>query len=356
MISFTCDYSEGAHPRVLERLAATNLEQTPGYGLDSYCGRAAALIRKSCAREDAAVHFLVGGTQTNLTVLAAALRPHQGALAADTGHINVHESGAIEASGHKVLPIPANDGKITAAQVEEALRAHWESPTREHTVQPGLLYLSQPTELGTVYARAELEAIARVCHNYGVPLYVDGARLGAAITAEGADCGLADLAALCDAFTIGGTKNGLLFGEALIITNPALGRDFRYIMKQRGGMLAKGRLLGVQFLAVWEDGLYFEMARHANEQALRIRRACEARGWEFLVPSPTNQQFPILPDSALAALSGSYAFETWGPVGENRTAVRICTSWATRPEDVDALVSDISLASDIARAAGAAKT
>lgn len=341
MIRFNCDYSEGAHPKVLEKLASTNLEQTAGYGEDPYCLAAAGLIREKCRCPEAGVHFMMGGTPSNLTLIAAALRPHQGAISADTGHIGGHESGAVEATGHKVLPLPSREGKITAAQIDALCRSHNDSDTREHMVQPGLVYLSLPTELGTLYSRAELEQISSVCRKYGLYLYVDGARLGYGLCAEGNDADLPTLARLCDAFYIGGTKVGALFGEALIIRNPILNRDFRYIQKQRGGMLAKGRLLGLQFLALLENDLYFEISARADRLALRIRDAFREKGIPFLVDSPTNQQFPILTNQVLGVLNRRFISSYWEKTGEDANAVRFCTSWATREEDVDHLVEAI---------------
>ncbi|QNK40138.1 threonine aldolase family protein [Caproicibacter fermentans] len=342
MIRFNCDYSEGAHPKVLELLSQTNLEQTAGYGEDPYCRRAAELIRQKAACPDADVQFTIGGTQVNLIVIAASLRPHQGALCADTGHINVHESGAVEATGHKVLPVPGTDGKITAAQIQATCDAHFGDETHEHMVQPGMAYLSFSTELGTIYSKKELTEISETCRRNGLLLYVDGARLGYGLSAEGCDLTLPALAGLCDAFTIGGTKVGALFGEALVIRNSALKQDFRYILKQRGGMLAKGRLLGIQFLALLENDLYFDIAARADRQAMRIHRACAEKGWQFLSPSPTNQQFPVLPDSALSSLRQDYEVSYFGRIDESHSAVRFCTSWATRDEDVERLVRDIS--------------
>ncbi len=256
MIRFNCDYSEGAHEKVLERLIATNREQTQGYGTDHYSVQAKELIRRLCGRMDADVHFLVGGTQANLTVISAGLRPYQGVIAADTGHINVHETGAIEACGHKILALPSSDGKITAGQVEACCKAHRDDGDREHTVQPKMVYISQSTELGTVYSKEELEEMSETCKRNGLFLFMDGARLGYALAAAGNTMTLEDIARLCDVFYIGGTKVGALFGEAVVITAPSLKEDFRYMIKQKGGMLAKGRLLGLQFLALLEDGLY----------------------------------------------------------------------------------------------------
>lgn len=341
MIRFNCDYSEGAYSSILEKLAQTNLEQTAGYGLDPYCEKARKLIQDLCKAPQAQVHFLVGGTQTNMMLIAAALRPYQGALSPDSGHINVHESGAIEATGHKVLALPSKDGKITAEQVQEEYTKHYKDPDREHMVQPKLVYISNPTEIGTIYSKAELTALSKVCRENNLYLYVDGARLGYGLTAKSNDLSLADMAELCDAFYIGGTKVGALFGEALVITNPALQEDFRYVIKQHGGMFAKGRLLGIQFLALLEDGTYFEIARHANELAEKIKQACIEKGYSFLTESDTNQQFPILPNSVLEKLGSKYTYSVWQPMDETHSAVRFCTSWATKEEDVASLIKDL---------------
>ncbi|MBQ7736808.1 MAG: low specificity L-threonine aldolase [Oscillospiraceae bacterium] len=337
MIRFDSDYLEGAHPRVLRALADTNAVQTPGYGEDEYCERARELIRSLCGTPEAAVHFLVGGTQANRTVIVSALRPHQGAVAADSGHIAVHETGAIESAGHKVLTLPGVDGKLSAAAVDALCRDHFANEAFEHMVQPGMVYISQPTEIGTVYTHRELEELYAVCQKWSLPLYIDGARLGCALVSE-ESWTLSELAALCDVFTIGGTKLGALFGEAVVITSPALQQDFRYLIKQNGGMLAKGRLLGVQFLALLEDGLYEEIARHEVELAMELRDGLREKGWDFLVESPTNQQFPILPDSAVEALREDFSFSVWQKMGEDSTAVRFCTSWATSPEQIEALL------------------
>ena len=341
MIYFNNDYSEGCHEKVLARLIQTNMEQTLGYGEDEYCAAAAGKIRAKCGREDIAVHFLVGGTQTNLTVIDAALRPHQGALGPDTVHINVHETGAVEATGHKVLWVPHQDGKITAAQVAETVHAHRTNGATEHTVQPKLVYISNPTELGTLYTLAELEALSATCRELGLYLFLDGARLGYGLEAKGNDVTLPDLARLCDVFYIGGTKVGALFGEAVVITNPAINEDFRYLIKQHGGMLAKGRLLGVQFDALMEDDLYFKIAAHADRLADKLRERMKALGVPFLVESTTNQLFPILPDGVLEKLSEKYVFCEQERVDESHRAVRFCTSWATKEENVDALCADL---------------
>lgn len=341
MIRFTNDYSEGAHPKVLEKLMETNLEQTIGYGEDPYCEKAIQLIKEKCMREDVDVHFLVGGTQTNLTFISAALRPHQGALSADTGHINGHESGAIEATGHKVLAMPNTDGKITAEQVQLAYEEHMEDRAHEHLVQPKLVYVSNPTELGTIYSKAELTAIHDVCKKNDLILYLDGARLGYALAAEDNDLDLPTIAELCDAFYIGGTKIGALFGEALVIRNKEVKKDFRYMLKQKGGMLAKGRLLGLQFLALFEDDLYFSMSKHANDMAALIKEACVNKGYTLLTESTTNQQFPIIPNKELERLSAHFAYTLWQKVDSHTSAVRFCTSWATEERAVQELVREI---------------
>lgn len=341
MIRFECDYAEGMHPRILERLAETNMEQTAGYSEDPHCERARGLIREACGRADADVHFLVGGTQTNLTVIASVLRPHQGVLCPTSGHLNVHETGAIEATGHKVITIPTTDGKITAAQIKQAYDAHWQDATHEHIVQPGMVYISQPTENGTTYTKAELTAIAETCRACELPLFVDGARLGYAMAREKNDISLPELAQLADVFYIGGTKVGAMMGEAVVICNPALKRDFRYLIKQRGGMLAKGRLLGIQFETLFEDGLYFEISAHAVRLAMQIRSAFAEKGVEMLYDSETNQQFPILPDAALEKLAEKFAFSFWERVDAGHCAVRFCTSWATKEENVAALLREI---------------
>ncbi len=341
MIRFESDYTEGAHERILQRMLATNHEQTPGYGTDEHCEKAREYIRQACQAANADVHFLVGGTQTNSTVIAAALRPHQGVVAVATGHIAVHETGAIEATGHKVLTVPSDDGKIRAGQVKALHDAHWQDVTHEHMVQPGLVYISHPSENGTTYKKAELTALNEVCRECGLPLFLDGARLGYGLAAPDNDLSLADIASLCDVFYIGGTKVGALMGEAVVITNDALKKDFRYNIKQKGGMLAKGRILGIQFETLFADGLYYEISRHAVELAMTIRDAFAAKGFSFRYASTTNQQFPILPDDVLAKLSAKYSFSFWEKVDARHSAVRFCTSWATKQENVEQLIKDI---------------
>lgn len=338
MHSFTNDYSEGAHPRILEALMETNLTQHTGYGMDEeHCGHARELIRREIGRPDASVHFLVGGTQANLTVIAAALKPWEAVICASTGHINVHETGAVEATGHKVLTLPDPDGKVTPAMVLEILDSHPD----EHMVKPKMVYISNTTEIGTQYTKAELEALSHLCRQRGLYLFLDGARLGAALASSANDLTLADIAALTDVFYIGGTKNGALFGEAVVILNPQIDQDFRYMIKQRGGMLAKGRLLGLQFDALFTDDLYFQLGRHANELAMRLKDAFLEKGYELCYDSYTNQQFPILPKEHIEKLRENYAFGGWDETDDDRRAVRFCTSWATTEEAVDQLIRDI---------------
>lgn len=341
MIQFQCDYSEGAHPRILERMMQTNFEQTVGYGEDHYCAMARVLVQKACGRPDADVHFLVGGTQANTTVISSVLRPHQGVICVKTGHINVHETGAIEHSGHKVLAVEGINGLLSAESVRAVMEEHLAEDGPEHTVQPGMVYISFSTEVGTVYSLAQLKALSAVCREYDMPLFIDGARMGYGLASEGCDVTLNDIADLADVFYIGGTKQGALFGEAVVIVNDSLKKDFRYFIKQNGGMLAKGRLLGIQFMTLFEDGLYFELSEHAVVQAMRIRDAFASKGYGFLVESPTNQQFPILPNAQMERLSADFKFSVWQKVDEGHTAVRFCTSWATKAEAVDALVAAI---------------
>lgn len=341
MIQFQCDYNEGAHPRILERLIQTNLEQTVGYGEDHYCESARNVIKEVCGRADADVHFLVGGTQANATVISSVLKPYQGVICAHTGHINVHETGAIEHGGHKVLATPSKNGKLDADDLLKCIQDHYSEDGPEHTVQPGMVYISFSTETGTIYSLSEIRAIRHVCTEYGLPLFIDGARLGYGLASEGCDVTLKDIADLADVFYIGGTKQGALFGEAVVITNNDLKKDFRYCIKQNGGMLAKGRLLGIQFLTLFEDGLYFRLSEHAVSLALKIRDAFKAKGYPFIADSPSNQQFPILPDEVLEKLGKDFLFSIWQKTDEKHTAVRFCTSWATSPEAVDKLLNAI---------------
>ena len=337
MYSFRNDYSEGAHPMILEALTQTNLVQTCGYSLDPYCADAAALIRDLCHAPEADVHFLVGGTQTNLVVLDALLASYESVIAAHTGHVNVHETGAIEATGHKVCTVHSPDGKLTPELVDTVVRGH----SSEHMVLPRVVYISDTTEVGTVYTKAELTALRDYCDNHGLLLFLDGARLGAALTSPVNDLTLADLARLTDAFYIGGTKNGLLFGEALVMTTPC--SHFRWHMKQRGAILAKGRLLGVQFKAILENNLYFDLARHANDLAFRLRDGITALGYAFPVPSPSNQQFPVLPNTVVSRLQEmGYEFEIDHAVDQENTCIRLVTSWATPEQAVEDFLHDLS--------------
>lgn len=341
MVLFQCDYTEGAHPRLMERLMSTNMEQWSGYGEDDYCRSAADKIRQLCGDESLAVHFLVGGTQTNMTVIDSALRSYQGVLCADTGHINVHETGAVEACGHKVLPLPSEDGKITASQVEEAYLAHKNNGSFEHMVQPKMVYISNPTELGTIYSKAELEALYEVCRKHSLYLFMDGARLGYGLMAPDNDLTMRDIAALTDVFYIGGTKVGALFGEAVVIRCKTLQEDFRYFVKQKGGMLAKGRLLGVQFDELFTGNLYFEIAAHAIRMAEKLRGAFARKGYDFVAPNHTNQIFVKMPDAHLEVLGRNFGYSYDHRADEEHSVVRFCTSWATLECNVDALIDSI---------------
>ena len=338
MISFRNDYSEGAHPQVLAALEKNNLITTCGYSMDCFCDEAKDIVRARFSCPQADVHFMVGGTIANTTVIAAALRPWEGVIAADTGHINVHETGAIEASGHKVCAIEAPGGKLTPALVRELLRRHCDGQD-EHMVLPRMVYISDATELGTIYTKAELSALHDVCREYGLYLFLDGARLPAALVAEGNDLAPADLAKYCDVFYIGGTKNGLLFGEALVITNNSLKPHFRNMIKQRGGMFAKGFLFGTQFKAYFENDLWLSMARHAVTQAQRIQTAAVQKGYSLYAASPTNQVFLVLSHAQIERLRQDFAFELNGRVDEDHEAARFVCSWATKPEAVDALIA-----------------
>lgn len=341
LFSFVNDYSEGAHERILEALLSTNREQATPYGEDAYSDLAREAIRIECKRADADVHFLFGGTQTNLALISAALRPHQGVVSAATGHINQHESGAIEATGHKVISVPAPDGRLTAEAVLAVLRRHHADITHEHIVQPGMVYISHPSEYGTLYTKGELTALRAVCDEYGIPLYLDGARLGCGLTAAGSDLTLPDIARLVDAFYIGGTKMGAYCGEALVIANAQLKRDFRYIQKQKGAMPAKGRLLGLQFYELFRDGLYYELARYANAQADRLRAGLAASGVPFLIETRANQLFPILERRIVERLSDRFLLCYWEPYDEARDVFRLCTSWATPEEKVEEFLTAV---------------
>lgn len=334
MYSFTNDYSEGAHPRILEAMMNSNLVQNAGYSMDSHTAHAIELIRSEIQQPDADIHIIVGGTQTNLITISTALRPYQAVISAVTGHINVHETGAIEATGHKVLAMPTSDGKLTPALVLEAVHAH----TDEHMVQPKMVYISNSTEIGTQYTKAELEALYHVCRQNGLYLFMDGARMGAALTSPVNDLTLADIAKLTDVFYIGGTKNGALFGEALVILNDNLKPDFRFMIKQRGAMLAKGWLLGIQFEELFQNNLFYDMAAHSNHMATKIKKALTDKGYAFASDSCTNQLFPILTNEKIAELEKNFSFNIDRKIDETHTSIRFVTSWATTEESVEALI------------------
>lgn len=340
MISFRSDYSQGAHPKVLEALIKTNLEHTDGYGLDPHCEHAADMIRDLCRCPDAAVHMMIGGTPANVTFIAACLRPFESAICVRTGHAYVHETGAVEGTGHRLVTVDGVDGKLTPEGIGRALSEHQD----EHTARPALVYISQPTEIGTLYSKRELTDLSDVCRKNGLILYVDGARLGCALTCPENDLSLSELAALCDAFYIGGTKNGALLGEALVITNAALDKDFRYMIKRQCGLLAKGRLIGVQFEALLEgggNGVYFEAARHSNEMARRLREGLSAMGVKFLGTSPTNQIFPILPADLVRRLEKDFFFYEWDGEKDGYIPIRLVTGWGTTDGDVDAFLAAV---------------
>lgn len=336
MLMFMNDYQEGAAPQILQALERTNLEQTVGYGEDPHCLRAAQMIRERFACPEADVHFLTGGTQANLTALAHILRPWQGVIAAETGHIAVHETGSVEATGHKVITLRGENGKISGSAVDEWANDYESDATKEHMVEAACVYISQPTEYGTLYTLDELEGLRLATKKHGMALYADGARLGYGLAAS-QDVTCADMARLTDAFTVGGTKQGALFGEALVITNESLKKGFRNMMKQRGAMLAKGRLLGIQFEELMKDGLYFELSRGAVEKAMRIRGCLARLGIPVYFESPTNQQFPCLTDEQARYLAGYCGYNVFGRAGD-KTVVRLCTSWATSEGDVDRLL------------------
>jgi len=344
MYHFQNDYNAICHPKVLDFITNAASEHMAGYGNDDSCGRAAEHIKRLCENQDIDVHFLSGGTQVNLTVIAAALRPYQAVVAAKSAHISEHETGAIEATGHKILELDAVDGKITADQILTLVRNHYTSVglTPEHMPQPKLVYLSFATELGTLYTSAELNAIRKVCDDYNMYLYIDGARLGYGLCADDCDVSLSDLARICDIFYIGGTKQGAMFGEAVVISNPALKTDFRYMIKQRGGMLAKGWLIGQQFEALLQDDLYFVLAMKANRHAAQIRKLLLDKNCALPVLNSTNQVFAVLPDRILDDLSNDFLFCEWCRTDKDHRMVRFCTSWSTAQSDVNALCERLS--------------
>lgn len=338
MFNFQNDYSEGAHPTILERLVSTNMQQQLGYGNDVYSQQAKEMIRKQLDNPKAAVYFVTGGTQANLLVISSLLRSHEAVISADIGHIHVHETGAIEATGHRIITVPSVNGKIRAADLDQVMDSHLMRP---HVVRPRLVYISNSTEIGTIYSRAELEVLYAKCQEHELLLFMDGARLGPALTAEGNDLSFQDLSRFTDVFYIGATKNGGLLGEAIVFNSPLLCPDFDYALKQKGALLSKGRLLGVQFLVLFEDLLFFDLAKHANRQAARLKDAFRQAEYSFLTESPTNQLFPVLPNELIVNLKGEFLFYEWKAMGEGHTAIRLITSWATEDQAVDALIGKI---------------
>lgn len=339
MLYFNCDYMEGAHPAILNRLMETNMEHTLGYGSDPYCESAKEKIRRACKCPEAEVHFLVGGTQTNTTVIKGMLKPYEGVIAALTGHIGVHEAGAIEATGHKVLTLPHRDGKIEASALQEYLEVFYRDGSYPHMVQPGMVYISHPTEYGTLYTKQELTAIKAVCEKYDLPLFLDGARLGYGLMAPGTDVALPDIAEICDAFYIGGTKVGALFGEAVVFPRKKMLPGFFTLIKQQGALLAKGRLLGIQFDTLFTDDLYFEISKHAIDMAMKLKEILMEAGCPLFIDSPTNQQFVVLSRKQEEALLGKVSYEFWQEIDESHNAVRFAASWATKQEDLEELRS-----------------
>lgn len=339
MYSFKNDYSEGAHPRIIEALIKCNMEQSEGYGEDIFTARAIKLIKEKIRREDVDVHLLVGGTQTNLTTLSAFLRPHEAVIAADTGHVLVHETGAIEATGHKVISVDVEDGKLTRKNIEAVIEEH----TDEHMVKPKLVYISNSTEIGTIYKREEVEALSEVCKKHDLYLYVDGARLGSALCSNENNMKIYELAQLVDAFYIGGTKGGALIGEALVICRDTLKKDFRYHIKQKGALLAKGRILGIQFEELFKDNLYFDLATHANNMAQILKKGIVDAGYSFMINSSSNQVFPILPNKLINSLEKKYLFLIREKIDKENSAIRLVTSWATNEEKVLEFIADVKL-------------
>ena len=339
MISFASDYLAGAHPQVLKRLVETNLEPLPGYSGDIYCDSAREKILAACGCPEAQVEFLTGGTQANQIVISTLLREHEGVITAQTGHVNTHEAGAIEYTGHKVLELPQRDGKLDVAAVKQYIRDFYADENHEHMVFPGMVYISHPTEYGTLYSRAELEALSQVCRENNIPLFLDGARLGYGLMSRETDVTLEDIAALCDVFYIGGTKVGALCGEAVVFTRNNRPPHFTNAVKKRGALLAKGRLLGVQFDALFTDDLYFELSHHAIEMAEQLKAVLHEKNVEFYLESPTNQQFVILEDSRVNELRKQVSFGFWEKYGPDKTVVRFATSWSTTREELEFLRS-----------------
>ena len=338
MLSFENDYSEGAHPKILQRFVETNLEQVPGYGSDPYCDSAKEKIRAACNCPDAEIFFLVGGTQTNAVVIDSMLQAYEGVVSAQTGHVNAHEAGAIEYTGHKVLSIPQYDGKMKASDLEAYLKTFWLDESHEHMVFPGMVYISHPTEYGTLYSKQELTDLSAVCRRYEIPLYLDGARLGYGLMSKSTDVTLPDIAELCDVFYIGGTKVGALCGEAVVFTKHNMPKYFVTHVKQHGALLAKGRLAGVQFDTLFTDNLYFEISRHAIEMAELLKQGLAEKGYTFHLDSPTNQQFIVLDDEQYNELQKQVRCCFWEKPDDTHTVVRFATSWATPKENIDKLM------------------
>ncbi|MEJ5266269.1 MAG: low specificity L-threonine aldolase [Bacteroidales bacterium] len=330
-VSFLNDYSEGAHPKILEQLSKTNYDQMPGYGEDPLCRRAEIKIKTLLNNPNANVHFVSGGTQANLLCISSFLKPFESVIAVKTAHIEIHEAGAIEFTGHKINTYEGKNGKITPQEIEEAILYHYD----EHMVKPKIVFISNSTELGTVYTNSELTQISEVCKKHSLYLYIDGARLGSALTSKHNDLSLQDMAKYCDAFYIGGTKNGALIGEAIVICNPELQNFFRYHMKQKGALLAKSRLIGAQFDVLFDNNLYFELASYANSMAEKLSEGLKLKNIDFLIPPSTNQIFPIMPNKLIEKLEKQFDFYIWKRYDENNSVVRLVTSWATKPENVD---------------------
>lgn len=339
MLHFENDYVAGCHPQLLKAIIDTNDEQTPGYGFDIHCKNAAELIKKECCNKDAEVWFLTGGTQVNSTVIDGLLSNYEGVIAADSGHIAVHEAGAIEASGHKVITLPEHNGKLSVNDVVAYIENFYADATHPHMVYPGAIYISHPTEYGSLYTSSELESLSRLCRQYNIPLFMDGARLGYALMSDHSDMSMKTIASMCDVFYIGGTKVGALLGEAVVISNPKLIPHFFTIIKQHGALLAKSRILGVQFEELFRDGLYYEISRHAVIEAQRIRDAFISKGYKPYSDSSTNQQFIIMANDKMDELSKHAKFEIWGHRGDKESVVRFVTSWATKSDDVTKLIS-----------------
>lgn len=338
MLSFESDYVEGAHEQILKRLIETNFEQLSGYGNDLYCESARKKIRDACGCPDADIYFLTGGTQTNLTVIDGLLASYEGVIAAESGHVNVHEAGAIEYTGHKVLTIPQHQGKIHADELEAYLRSFWEDENHEHMVYPGMVYISHPTEYGTLYSRAELENLSAICEAHQIPLYMDGARLGYGLMSLHTDVTLSDVARCCHAFYIGGTKVGALCGEAVVFPRRSAPKHFLTTVKQHGALLAKGRLLGIQFDTLFTDDLYFKISRHAVDMAEFLKKGLRECGCTFYLESPTNQQFVLFADELLERLKKHVTLSFWEKPDEDHTIVRLATSWATKEADILQLI------------------